>query len=89
MDIMKFVVEQALVLIPALWIIGAFLKNTPSVPDWVIPYVLLTLGIVGAVGIMGLSVQSIVQGVLVSGAAVLGHQLIKQAQSANEEKPQG
>lgn len=76
---MEFIVEEALVIIPALWVIGAILKRTPQIPDWSIAYILLVLSEVGAISLLGLSPQSVVQGVLVAGAAVLGHQLLKQA----------
>lgn len=33
MDIIKFVTEQALILIPVLYIIGMLLKNTPKIKD--------------------------------------------------------
>lgn len=79
MDLLQYIVDEALIVIPALWVIGAILKRTPNVPDWTIAYVLLFLGVVSAVSLLGFSPQSVVQGVLVTGAAVLGHQLVKQA----------
>jgi hypothetical protein len=77
----SFILEDALVLIPVLWIIGYFLKQSNKVADWVIPWILIGLGIAGSIGLMGFSVQAIIQGVLVSGASVLGHQVIKQTTS--------
>lgn len=74
----QFIFEDSLVLIPVLWIIGYFLKQSNKVADWVIPWILIGLGIAGSIGLMGLGVQAIIQGVLVSGASVLGHQVIKQ-----------
>lgn len=79
MDVVQYVVEEALILIPALWVIGAILKHTPSVPDWTIAYILLAIGIVGTVALLGFTPANVIQGVLVAGAAVLGHQLVKQA----------
>lgn len=78
MDFQKFITEKALVLIPALYIIGMFLK-TSKFKDKFIPWVLMLLGIIGAVSLMGLSAESVIQGILVSGAAVLTNQLIKQS----------
>ena len=77
-NITKYVIEEALILIPALWILGKFLKATPRVPDWCIPWVLLVLGIGGALGLIGITPKAAIQGVLVAGAAVLVHQLGKQ-----------
>ena len=79
MDFNKYIQEDALILVPALYIIGMILKSTPKIKDWLIPYILLVLGISGATLLLGLSVQSVIQGILVSGAAVLANQLIKQA----------
>lgn len=83
MDIMQYITQEALILIPVLWIIGAILKATPNVPNWIIPYVLLAAGVVGAVLLMGSNPQAYIQGVLVAGAAVLGHQLVKQAKEGD------
>jgi hypothetical protein len=74
----EFITENALLLIPVLNIIGAVIKNTEKIPDKYIPIILLFFGIVGAVAIIGISPESIVQGILVTGAAVYGNQVVKQ-----------
>lgn len=74
----EYIVENALVLVPVLNIIGMIVKNTEKIPDKYIPLILLFFGIVGTVAILGLSPQSVVQGVLVTGAAVYGNQVVKQ-----------
>ncbi|MEG0773513.1 phage holin family protein [Clostridium sp.] len=81
MDIGKFIMEQALILVPVLYVIGMFLKNTPVVKDWTIPYIILGCGILGAVAIMGLSAAAVIQGILVAGTTVFTNQLIKQTTS--------
>ena len=83
MDIIKYISDEALILIPALYIIGMMLKSTPKVHDWLIPYILLVIGILGAVGILGISVKSVIQGILVTGASVYANQLIKQVKNRN------
>ena len=75
----EYVVQQALIIIPVLLIIGKIIKDTPTVKDWLIPYMLLAFGVVFAVALMGFNVDAVIQGVLVSGAAVFGNQLFKQA----------
>jgi hypothetical protein len=77
----QFILQEALVLIPVLCIIGFFLKQSAKVADWIIPWILIGLGIAGSIGLMGFSVEAVIQGVLVSGAAVLGHQVIKQTKT--------
>ena len=74
----QFIAENALILIPVLNIIGVILKDTEKIPDKFIPIILLGFGILGAVAIMGLSPESVVQGVLVTGTAVYGNQIVKQ-----------
>lgn len=82
MDFEKYLIEQMLVLIPVLYVVGALIKNTPKVKDWCIPWVLLVIGVVAAIAVgmaSGLSVvDSIIQGVLVTGVTVFTNQLIKQ-----------
>lgn len=75
----EYIIEQALIIIPVLLILGAFIKATPKVMDWIIPYVLLVLGVAFTIALLGLHIDAVIQGVLVSGAAVFGHQLYAQA----------
>lgn len=76
--IRELLVEEALIVVPVLWILGKIVKGTPRVKDWTIPYILLGIGIVLTMGILGPNVDAVIQGVLVSGAAVFGHQLLVQ-----------
>jgi hypothetical protein len=83
MDVMNYIVDNALVLIPALIIIGQIIKNIPSVPNWMIPLALLVPGVIGTMAIVGWDVPGAVQGILVTGAAVYGNQLWKQVLGAS------
>lgn len=74
----EFITENALIMIPVLNIIGVILKDTEKIPDKFIPLILLGFGIVGSIAVMGLSPESVVQGVLVTGTAVYGNQVVKQ-----------
>ncbi len=79
MEIINYITENALILIPVLLIIGAILKNTERIKDKYIPVILLPIGIALSVWVMsGFSADSVIQGILVTGAAVYGNQLIKQ-----------
>lgn len=77
----EYIVENALVLVPVLNIIGMIVKNTEKINNKYIPLILLFFGIVGTVAILGLSPHSVVQGVLVAGTAVYGNQVAKQLKS--------
>lgn len=78
----EFITENALLLIPVLNIIGVIVKNTEKIPNKYIPFILLLFGILGAVAILGLSSESVVQGILVTGTAVYGNQVVKQVKKS-------
>lgn len=78
MDLMSYIKEGALILIPALWIVGTIAKTIPKIPDWSIPLIIITLGIIGSMGLLGFNMASAIQGILVGGAAVGLHQVKKQ-----------
>ena len=77
----EYIVENALVLVPVLNIIGMIVKNTEKINNKYIPLILLFFGVVGTVAILGLNPHSVVQGVLVAGTAVYGNQVAKQLKS--------
>ncbi|MGI2295160.1 phage holin family protein [Paenibacillus sp. GXUN7292] len=77
-DFLQFITEKALILMPALFIIGIFLKKTPHISDWMIPWILLVVGVTGAIFLTGDTIDGIIQGILVTGSTVLTHQLYKQ-----------
>ena len=78
MDFAQYIAQNALILIPVLYVLGMLIKNTEKINDKYIPIILLMAGIAGAVGIMGVNTDAVVQGVLVTGTTVYTNQLIKQ-----------
>ena len=78
MELLTYITENALILIPVLLVIGQILKGIEKIPDKWIPLILLPLGIVGAMALGGWTVDSAVQGILVTGTAVYGNQIVKQ-----------
>ena len=82
MDIVSYIVENSLILVPCLLVIGSILKGTEKIKDKYIPLILLPLGIVGAIALGGFTVDSIIQGILVTGAAVYCNQLFVQGKKA-------
>ena len=78
MELLTYILEKGLVLIPVLNILGALIKGIEKIPDKYIPLILLVFGVLGAFGLMGFSADAAVQGVLITGAAVYGDQLVKQ-----------
>lgn len=80
----EYLIEEALIIIPVLLILGTIIKGTPNIKDWLIPYILLVIGIVGTVGLLGFNVDAFLQGVLVTGGAVLINQGYKQVKEKGE-----
>ena len=80
MEMLKdYILDNALILIPAIYVIGAILKGTELIKDKYIPVILLPIGIVLGMLIVGFTVNGFIQGILVTGVAVYANQLVKQA----------
>lgn len=79
MEFAQYITQNALILIPILYVLGTIIKGIDKINNKYIPIILLAAGILGAIGIMGISVNSVVQGILVTGATVYTDQLIKQS----------
>ncbi len=78
MEFINYIMDNALILIPVLIILGQVIKGIEAIADKWIPLILLPIGIAGALALGGPSIDSAIQGVLVTGAAVYGDQLVKQ-----------
>ncbi|NLO45541.1 MAG: holin [Clostridiales bacterium] len=85
MKALTYVVENAYILIPALYIIGTIIKEIEKIPDKYIPLILLVFGIAGAISILGLSADSVIQGVLLTGVTVYGNQVFKQLSKKDDD----
>ncbi|MEW9108725.1 phage holin family protein [Cytobacillus gottheilii] len=78
MDLLTFLNQKYVMLIPALWVIGAALKNTPIIPDWTIIWILFLCSITIGSLAHGFTYESVVNGIIAAGIAVFGHQMLKQ-----------
>lgn len=78
--ISEYITEQAMILVPVLWVVGMIVKRVKQVKDKYIPVILLILGVVLANLYLGYSVEASLQGVLAVGLAIFAHQLKKQSQ---------
>ena len=85
MNVMDYIVSEAYILIPVLYVIGAFLKKIPNIADWLIPWILLGVGVLGGFFLADMSVHGILQGVLVTGATVFANQLYVQTAIKSKE----
>lgn len=75
---MNYIVDNCLILIPVLYVIGMILKNLERIEDKYIPLILLPIGIAFSIVMNGFYVNSVIQGILITGATVYTNQVIKQ-----------
>lgn len=79
MDILNYVVEEGLIMIPVLYIIGEIITGTEFLSNKWIPLVLLVISIGFTPLLLGTyDAANIVQAVLVAGATVFSYELVKQ-----------
>ena len=78
MEILNYIMDNALILIPVLLVLGKIVKGIEKISDKWIPLILLPIGIAGSLALGGISADSVIQGVLVTGAAVYSNQVVKQ-----------
>lgn len=84
-NLLDYIKEQAFILIPVLYVLGLMLKSNKKIQDWVIPWILTICSILGAVLLMGLNINAVIQGILCVGVAVYGNQLVKQTTEKREQ----
>ena len=80
MEVMTFIIEEGIIMIPALYIIGAIIKHTDIMANKWIPLTLLVISLIlTPLVIGGYNPDNIIQSILVAGVTVFGDQLIKQS----------
>ena len=86
MDILNYVVQEGLVMIPVLFIIGEIVKGTELLGNKWIPLAVLIISVGFTPLVLGAyTADNIVQAVLVAGVTVFGNELIKQSSKATEK----
>lgn len=77
--LLSFIIQEALIVVPVLLILGFVIKNTKTIDNKWIPVLILLLGVVWTPFLLGaFTAETVTQGVLVSGLSVLLHQIYKQ-----------
>ena len=85
MDILNYVVQEGLVMIPVLFIIGEIVKGTELLSNKWIPLAVLVISVAFTPLVLGTyTADNIVQAVLVAGVTVFGNELIKQSNRGDE-----
>jgi membrane protein implicated in regulation of membrane protease activity len=77
MDINEYIRPDAFILIPVLIILGIFLRQTPKIPVWSHVWIKIAFAVISCLLYYGFEIQSVVQGILVTGAAVFSRELYK------------
>ncbi len=79
MNFLEYIIEEGLVMVPVLFILGEIIKRTELLDNNWIPLALLLISIGFTPFLLGGYVATnIVQAILVAGATVFGNELIKQ-----------
>ncbi|WP_312151045.1 phage holin family protein [Paenibacillus odorifer] len=81
----SFIKPELLLVLTVCWVIGYILKQTPRVPDWTIIYIVTLVAIAVVCLMLGLSPDSVLQGILCGAVAVYGNQLVKQTKKGVDE----
>lgn len=76
MDFTMYIRPSAFILVPALYFIGLFLKQTPFIPKWSHVWIQLAIAIISCLTYYGVEIQSVIQGILVTGVTVISRDLI-------------
>ncbi len=84
MNVLEYIRPELLLTVPVLWVLGKILKEASFLRDKWIPLVLGGAGILLAVCWIGGGGEPFTQGILCAGAAVYGHQLIKQMKNKDD-----
>lgn len=82
----QFIVPEALIMVPTLYFIGLFLRQTPKIPFWTHVWIKLTFSVIACMIYFGPSIKSFVQGILVTGAAVLFKDIVHRTDSPPQSK---
>ena len=81
MEILDYILQERLILIPVLYVLAEIIKMTELIKNKYIPLIVLILGILLSLMLGGFAVaDNIIQGILVAGATVLTNQIVKQSQ---------
>ncbi|MGI6268221.1 MAG: phage holin family protein [Acutalibacteraceae bacterium] len=78
MQTIDFIKDEGFIIIPVLYILGMIIKGIDKIPDKYIPLILLAFGCCFSMILLGISISSFFQGILLTGTAVYGNQVFKQ-----------
>ena len=77
LDLSMYIRPDAFILVPALYFIGLFLRQTPQLKPWSHPWILMAFAVLACMLHYGWAIESAVQGILVTGVAVISRDIIE------------
>ena len=77
LDLLQHLNQNYLMLVPALWVLGFALKQTPRIPNWSIIWIIGAVSLALAFVSYGFHIEAFVNGITAAGISVFGHQLVK------------
>ncbi|MFK2826742.1 phage holin family protein [Bacillus sp. B190/17] len=87
MDFHMYIRSDAFILVPVLYFIGLLLRQTPHIPFWSHAWIKLSFAVIACLLHYGFAIESVVQGILVTGATVVSRDLIHHTiYGLNEQK---
>ena len=79
-EILEFVIQEAYIMVPTLWVVGFIVKQTEQIKDKYIPFILLAVSLLLSPWMLGgYNAQNVIQAILVAGGAVLADNLYRQS----------
>ena len=79
MDILKYIVNEGLIMIPVLFVLAEIIKQAELVVNKWLPLILLGISLIMTPLVLGgFTADNVVQAILLAGAAVYSDQIIKQ-----------
>jgi hypothetical protein len=72
-----YIRSDAFILVPALYFIGVFLRQTPFIQPWSYAWIQMFFAVTACLLYYGFEIQAVVQGILVTGVAVMFREIIE------------
>ncbi len=84
-NILKYVIEEALVMIPVLWVIAEVIKRLNYIESRWIPLIILSISLAFSPWLLGgYTPQNLVQAVLVAGGEMLLYQVVDKTKGGDK-----
>lgn len=83
MDLTLYIEPDAFILVPVLYFLGLFLRQTPRIPLWSHVWIKLTFAVIACLLYYGINIQAVVQGILVTGTTFVSKEILQNTLGIN------